>query len=342
MSQRNGGRSVFTSSESALGDLNSLAEGMLQTMMFKLKIGLAMLLTFGLLGAGVAGGFLPGDEAGSIPTPQKKAAVESKEAQPKPGPATMKKAVTPGKSGIVPSDRSPDEANKLATTRLRELLNKPVTLEKGIDRNSPLKDALEFLADRNDVTILLDEAAFKLEGTENIGDLPVGLPRMSNVRLQTILQLLCEQVNGSYLVKPDGIEITTRGRTRPEDWIGNRNLPPLVTHKCEHELLESALTNLELMTGISVVLDARVALRLRQEGQADLNITFNNVPLDTAVRLLADMSGLGAVAIDSVLYVTNRDNADQLQQEQAVRRQKMHKPEQEAAAVAKQAKKIKN
>ena len=95
------------------------------------------------------------------------------------------------------------------------------------------------------------------------------------------------------------------------------------------------------MTGISVVLDARIALKLRQEGQADLNITFNNVPLDTAVRLLADMSGLGVVAIDSVLYVTTRDNADQLQQEQEVRRQKMHEPAKEEAALPKQAKKAK-
>lgn len=164
---------------------------------------------------------------------------------------------------------------------------------------------------------------------------------MSNVRLQTILQLLCEQVNGSYLVKPDGIEITTRGRTRPEDWISNRSLPPLVMLKCEHELLEPTLKKLEFMTGVSVILDARVALRLRQEGQADLNITFNNVPLDTAVRLLADMSDLGVVAIDSVLYVTTKNNADELQQEQEARRQKMHGPAKEAAALPKQAKKAK-
>src|SRR5205085_169153 len=101
----------------------------------------------------------------------------------------------------VPADRSLDEANKLVTTRLQEILNKPVSLDKGIDRNSPLKDAMEFLADRYDVTILVDEAAFRLEGTEAIGDMPVGLPRLSNVRLQTILQLLCEQVNGRIVCK---------------------------------------------------------------------------------------------------------------------------------------------
>jgi hypothetical protein len=177
MSQRNWGRIVSISSESALGDLNSLAEGMLQTMMFsKLKIGLTMLLTIGLLGAGVAGGLLPGDEAGPTPTTQKKAAIESKGAQPKPGPAAMKKIVTPDIFKVVPSDRSPDEANRLVTTRLQEILNKPVSLDKGIDRNSPLRDAMEFLADRYDMTILLDEVAFRLEGTEAIGDMPVVCP----------------------------------------------------------------------------------------------------------------------------------------------------------------------
>jgi len=320
----------------------SLAEGMLQTMMFsKLKIGLAMLLTIGLLGAGVAGGFLPGDEAGRTPTTQKKAAVESKGAPPKVGPTTMKKIAAPAKfRGNLP-DRWPDEADGLAIMRLQETLNKLVSLDKGIDRKTPLRDAMEFLSDRYNVTILIDNAAFKLESIDNVEDLPVHLPRISNVRLQTVLQLLSNQVNGSYLVKPDGIEITTRGRARPEDWISNRNLPPLVTLNCEHQLLEPTLKKLEFMTGISVVLDARVALKLRQEGQIDINVMLNNVPLDTAVRLLADMSDLGVVAIDSVLYVTTKNNADQLQQDQEARRQKMHQTEKQPGTAPKQSKKAK-
>ena len=311
-------------------------------MMFnKLKIALAMLLTIGLLGVGVAGGLLPGDEAGQIANKQKKAAVKSGGPAPKAAPTTMKKMTVPEKARLfAPAERWPEERDSLAISRLQEKLNKPVTLDKGIDRNAPLKDALEFLSDRLDVTILVDEAAFKLESIDNVEDLPVHLPRMSNVHLQTVLQLLSDQVNGTYLIKPDGIEITTRARTRPEDWITNRSLPPLVTLNCEHQLLEPTFKKLQFMTGISVILDARVALQQRQDGQSDLNVMFNNVPLDTAVRLLADMNGLGVVAIDSVLYVTSKNNADELQQEQAARRQKMHE-EKKATRAPKQAKKAK-
>ena len=71
------------------------------------------------------------------------------------------------------------------------------------------------------------------------------------------------------------------------------------------------------MTGVSVVLDRRV------HGEPRLNATLNNVPLDTAVRLLADMSDLDVVAMDSVLYVTNKPNAEKLQRELQARRQKI-------------------
>jgi hypothetical protein len=71
------------------------------------------------------------------------------------------------------------------------------------------------------------------------------------------------------------------------------------------------------MTGVSVVLDPRVS----HEGR--FTTTFNNVPLDTAVRLLADMSDLDVVAMDSVLYVTNKPNAEILQEQQETRRQKI-------------------
>ncbi|TMQ29437.1 MAG: hypothetical protein E6K70_25685, partial [Planctomycetota bacterium] len=77
-----------------------------------------------------------------------------------------------------------------AIRRMREKLSKPISLDKAIDKNTPLKDALEFLSDRYDLTILIDTPAFKQEQVDNVEDLPVGLPRMSQVSLSTVLRLL--------------------------------------------------------------------------------------------------------------------------------------------------------
>jgi len=55
-------------------------------------------------------------------------------------------------------------------------LEKPINLDKGIDHNTPLKDALEFLSDRFDVTILVDISAFPRGANEaRIDDTLVGL-----------------------------------------------------------------------------------------------------------------------------------------------------------------------
>jgi hypothetical protein len=45
-------------------------------------------------------------------------------------------------------------------------------------------------------------------------------------------------------------------------------------------------------------------------------MSLNNVPLDTAVRLVANQAELRAVLMDNVFVVTTPDNADVLQGEQ--------------------------
>ena len=42
-----------------------------------------------------------------------------------------------------------------------------------------------------------------------------------------------------------------------------------------------------------------------------MTATFRNVPLDTAVWILADMSGLTVVRKDNLLYVTSKEPAAQ-------------------------------
>src|SRR5262249_19634555 len=76
---------------------------------------------------------------------------------------------------------------------MKEKLSRPVTLEKPIEANTPLKDALDFISDRYDVTIIVDTQAFKAESVDAVEDLPVKLPRMVGVSLGTVLRLLTAQ-----------------------------------------------------------------------------------------------------------------------------------------------------
>ena len=61
-----------------------------------------------------------------------------------------------------------------------------------------------------------------------------------------------------------------------------------------------------------MVIDVRHAA---QRSHAAVTAVLNNVPLDTAVRLLADEADLQALLLDDVLFVTTREQAQALQLE---------------------------
>jgi hypothetical protein len=94
-----------------------------------------------------------------------------------------------------------------ADNRLEEKLDKPITLDKPIDKNTPLQDAYEFLAARLGVRITVDKEAFKKQSVDNLPELPVQLPKVTGVRLGLVLRLLSSQVNAGYEVKGDRVEI---------------------------------------------------------------------------------------------------------------------------------------
>lgn len=202
---------------------------------------------------------------------------------------------------------------------VRRKLATQVNLEKGIGPNCTLNDALEFLCDRYDLTILIDEEAFQAIGVQKVGECPVQLPKMVGVSLRLVLQRMLAQVKGdehvgTFLVRPDHIEVTTTRHANPIHWIGaaRRGLP-MVSCGFDRERLPDALRELSESTGISVTIDPRALEQTRKTVTADLN----NVPLDTAVGLLASMADLRVVSLDNVLHVTTRDKARELEAEKA-------------------------
>jgi hypothetical protein len=93
--------------------------------------------------------------------------------------------------------------------RVRDKLNQPVSIDKPIE-NAPLRDVLDFLSDKYDLTFIIDSQAFDQDrGDRNVEDKMVRLPKMPGVSLGTILRFLLAQVQGTYLIRRDYIEITT-------------------------------------------------------------------------------------------------------------------------------------
>ena len=89
-------------------------------------------------------------------------------------------------------------------------LDRKINLEIGIDANTPLKDALEFLAAKYELNVVVDTKAFEKAGIQLVEEQPVKLAPMKDVTLGRVLTLLTAQVQGMYLVEKEKVLIVPR------------------------------------------------------------------------------------------------------------------------------------
>jgi type II secretory pathway component GspD/PulD (secretin) len=187
----------------------------------------------------------------------------------------------------------------------REKLNQTVTIE--FEPNTPLREALSHVADRYKMTIYIDTETFKAEQSQpDIENQPVRLWRLVDVKLLTALRAIFQQINGDFYIKDNMLTVV------PRTYIETgRVLKHPVDVSFNKRPLAEALTELSEISGLSVVLDPR--------GQADSSFAvtadFRNVPVQDAVRVLANMAGMKSVVMDNLLYVTSTSNAEQLRKE---------------------------
>src|SRR5262249_37699251 len=157
-----------------------------------------------------------------------------------------------------------------------------------------------------------DAQAFNAIGVQKVEEMPVQLPRMSGVPLATVLRMLVGQVKGdqytgTYQIRDGYIEVTTTYHQfmNPITMAqSGRPTVPQVTIEARGQNLEEAFAYLSDTTGINVVLDPRVRERARRVTAQSLR----DVPMDTALRLMADMAELGVAITDNVFYITDIDN----------------------------------
>jgi HEAT repeat protein len=93
-------------------------------------------------------------------------------------------------------------------------LNKPISVD-AIEPNTPLKEALGFLSEGHGITIVLDTDSFPRE-VGNPGDLPIRLPKISNVPLGEVLKLLLQQVDATYLVRAGHVQVVSNSGRKKE------------------------------------------------------------------------------------------------------------------------------
>jgi hypothetical protein len=316
---------VGTARQVLSAPLAALVEGVLQSMFLnKVKVAAIILLTLGLLGSGtgfVAHRIKAGQPAPKpAPSPAGPVAVadkaKDKTAEPKPKPK-------PDEAFAV---ARPDAASRLK--EWHERLTQPMRSELFEDPKTTVTEMLEHLQKRYGVTFEINDKAFRVENEKNpldegfdvgrfeiVGYKPI--PPMPNGSLATLLRIILARIpspsGAVYVLRPDSVEITTTAALRTELGIPeNRPVLPLVWDVFDETPIRNAFSRVIETTVFNVIVDPRVADKL----QGKVTVQFNNVPVDTAVRLLANMAGLSVVRLDNVFYVTTAENAKRMREEQ--------------------------
>lgn len=220
-----------------------------------------------------------------------------------------------------------DDRDELSTKLMQR-----VTFDKPFD-NVALKEVIELLCDKHDLTILVDGKSFSnaalpvavaLNAADEILNAQISVPIMKNVRLGTILSHIADQIDGVHLLYPDHIKIVSAAHaltlTKPpfhdypdENERGTafeeiaRSIP-LVHVNFKEVALQDALREVELRTNRSIVL----ATQAGDKGKTPITARFTNVPVDTAVATLAESAGLQMVRKGNVLIVTTAERAREL------------------------------
>ena len=214
---------------------------------------------------------------------------------------------------------------------LAERLQERVTF-KDLE-NAALREVLEFLNDQYQLNILVesnfDNAGGAMARTEKdqdrravnlkvklaeptVLDSQITLKKVRNLRLTTVLNMICHQINATYLIYSDHISLvpisTATELIRGQDQDGNlpqKLMLPLVTMKIQGKALAQVLSDLSDRTDTSILLAPQAA----EKAKATITAKLQNIPLDTAIEMLAEMGELKMVQKGNSYLVTTSEKA---------------------------------
>jgi hypothetical protein len=165
----------------------------------------------------------------------------------------------------------------------------------------PLETVLERIREQTKLKLVSDFLTFEQMGLVDEGTMVT--VKLEKAKVRTGLQTVLTPFNLTYVVLGDTVLITT------EEVASQRQVRQRISVDFESTPLQTALRQLARQTAANLIVDARAA----KDAQNPVSLKLDDVSLEVAVQLLADMAGLRPVRVGNVLYVTTKNNATELQ-----------------------------
>jgi hypothetical protein len=123
-----------------------------------------------------------------------------------------------------------------------------------------------------------------------------------NTKLKTSLRSMLSPFHLSYAIVGDAVIITT------EDMAMQRQMKQRVSVDLDAVPFSDAIKQLARETATNVIVDGKV----KKDAEAALTLQLEDVPLETAIRLMSEAAGLKPVRMGNVLYITSKANATEM------------------------------
>ncbi len=169
--------------------------------------------------------------------------------------------------------------------------------------NQTLPLAINQLREETKINFVLDQAS--LMAMNMMPDQLTVNVKLKNVKVRSALRTMLSPYHLTCVVVGETALIST------EEMGLYRQLRQHVSVDVEKQPMATCARQLARDTGTNILVDAKV----EKEANTPVTIQLDDVPLETAVRLLAEMVGLKPVRVGNVLYVTNKQTAGELRQE---------------------------
>lgn len=180
---------------------------------------------------------------------------------------------------------------------VRKALDAPISLEVG---DQPLAGVLSQLSELAKVSIVYDRTSLAMIGD---GTDPIVTLRAKDMKLRSALRSVTAQNGLSFGVVGDFILVSG------EETVWQRQVRQRVSVDWDDVQFAKALKDLAKETATNLVLDPRQA---KKAADMRVSMKLDDVPLETAVRLMAEMAGLKPARMGNVLFVTSEERADRL------------------------------
>jgi len=208
-----------------------------------------------------------------------------------------------------PPGRKPD-----STADLLAKLRKPVDLDRADGLS--LADLMARIGDKFGVTVFINDAAFRAIDNVNPDAHMLKIPQMRGMSLTTSLPHLLSQMDATYLVFKDHIEIVpiafaakeTKNVAPSEDDSPARLAQPLVSMIFKEKPLNEAVAELAEEYNLTVIVSPQSA----DARTGFVTARLLNTPADKALELLTLQCDLRVVRKANTFLITSRDHANDL------------------------------